>query len=231
MGPKRALKCLSLEDKFKLIKDIESGSKNKEVAEKYGIPSSTVSTILKKRELIVTSMESGTSSGSSKRSKKPAFDRIDKAVLDWFTTARGQNMTISNGILKEKAMEFAKRSGDDNFKASTGWLDKWKQRHNVSHQVCKAGFPTDDDIAENYSSHLVETILSEAESNDEGLVEDNICQPSLSDVENAFKTLTVYLQTNNFTSVDHFRALKKLEHLFFLENNKKNNYQTLISDI
>ncbi|KAL7725492.1 hypothetical protein ACLKA6_001182 [Drosophila palustris] len=203
-------------------------------------------------------MESGTSSGSIKRSKIPAYDRIDKAVLDWFTAARGQNMPISGVILKEKAMEFAKRFGEDNFKASTGWLDKWKQRHDVSHkkacgesndvrdedcdkwradvlpgllekyserdifnadetglffkclpdktltfknepchggknskqrdyievdnQVCTDGFPTDDDILEKYSSDLVETILSEEECDDEGSVDDNICQPTMREV-------------------------------------------------
>lgn len=129
MPPKRVLKSLSLEEKFKLIKEIESGSKKKKVAEKYGIPASTISTILKKRELIMTSLESGTLSGCSKRTKRPKFENIDRAVLDWFAAAKNQDTPISDGILKEKAMEFAKQFGDDNFKASTGWLNKWKQRY------------------------------------------------------------------------------------------------------
>lgn len=128
MATKRVLKCLSIEEKYKLIKDVEGGLKKKDAADKYGIPASTVSTIFKNRESIINSFESGFRL-HSKRVKTPIFKNIDKAVLDWFTAARSQNMPISGGIIKEKAMEFAKRFGDDNFTASTGWLDKWKQRY------------------------------------------------------------------------------------------------------
>lgn len=49
---------------------------------------------------------------------------IDKALLDWFTTGRIQNIPISEAILKQKTIEFAKRFGDDKIMACTGWLDK-----------------------------------------------------------------------------------------------------------
>lgn len=126
MATKRVLKCLSIEEKYKLINEIEDGLKKKEAAEKYGIPANTVSTILKNRESIIASYELG--SQCNKRMKNPKFSNVDKAVFDWFTAARNQNMPISGAILKEKASEFAKSFGDDDFMASTGWLDKWKQR-------------------------------------------------------------------------------------------------------
>ena len=34
-------------------------------------------------------------------------------------------------ILCEKAKEIAERLGFENFKASNGWLDRWKKRHHV----------------------------------------------------------------------------------------------------
>lgn len=126
MATKRVLKCLSIEEKYKLINEIEDGLKKKEAAEKYGIPANTVSTILKNRESIIASYELG--SQCNKRMKNPKFSNVDKAVFDWFTAATNQNMLISGAILKEKASEFAKSFGDDDFMASTGWLDKWKQR-------------------------------------------------------------------------------------------------------
>lgn len=121
MATKRVLKCLSIEEKYKLIKDVEDGLKKKEAADKYGIPASTVSTIFKNKESIINSFESGFRL-CSKRVRTPKFKNVDKAVLDWFSATRSQNMPISGAILKEKAIEFAKRFGDDNFTASTGWL-------------------------------------------------------------------------------------------------------------
>ncbi|KAM8715363.1 hypothetical protein ACLKA7_002421 [Drosophila subpalustris] len=175
----------------------------------------------------MTALETGTSSGCSKRTKKPIFENIDKAVFDWFAAARNQNLPISDGILKEKAMEFAKRFGDDNFKASTGWLNKWKQRHDVNHKRTRgesddAQFPTDDDYIEHYSSEFMETIFIETESDNEGSMADIRHQPPMNEVEGAFKTLALYLQTSSTTTDDHYKALNKLES-FYIENNKKKN--------
>lgn len=129
MSSKRTLKTLSVDQKFRLIKEVESGSKNKDVAVKYGISPSTVSTILKNKHSVITAMESGSASGSIKRLKKPMYENVDKAVLEWFKSARMQNLPISGGLIKEKALEFSEKLGQPNFKASTGWLDNWKRRY------------------------------------------------------------------------------------------------------
>lgn len=135
MPPKRILKTLTIEDKYKLINEVKNGSKKKDVASKYGVPPNTVSTILKNKESIITAMEYGTASGSSKRLKKPTYENVDKAIIDWFQAARSQNLPLSGGLIKEKALEFAKQLGQPDFKASTGWLDNWKRRY-VLKKMC-----------------------------------------------------------------------------------------------
>ncbi|XP_075163042.1 uncharacterized protein LOC142235666 [Haematobia irritans] len=72
VSSKRVLKCLSIEEKYKLIKEVDGGLKKKEAAAKYGIPASTVSTIFKNKESIITSFESGFRL-SIKRMKSPKF--------------------------------------------------------------------------------------------------------------------------------------------------------------
>ncbi|XP_018782761.1 PREDICTED: uncharacterized protein LOC108965048 [Bactrocera latifrons] len=82
------------------------------------------------------------------------------------------------------------------------------------------GFPTDADIVENYCPELDDSILSGTESDDEGSVEETIHRSSRNDVENAFRTLSLYLQTNDTTTDELYTALNKLES-FFTENTKK----------
>ena len=42
--------------------------------------------------------------------------------------ARERNVPIGEHIIREKALDFAKEL---NITASEGWLDRWKNRHNV----------------------------------------------------------------------------------------------------
>jgi transposase len=53
MPPKRILKTLTINDKYKFLKDVENGIREKDVAAKFNIPASTVSTILKKKAEII----------------------------------------------------------------------------------------------------------------------------------------------------------------------------------
>ena len=45
--------------------------------------------------------------------------------------ARERNVPIGGYIIREKALDFAKELNITDFKASDGWLDQWKNRHNV----------------------------------------------------------------------------------------------------
>ena len=57
---------------------------------------------------------------------------LDKAVYTWFHNTRANNVPVSGVVLKEKALQFAKSLHLDDFRASEGWLDRWKSRHNVT---------------------------------------------------------------------------------------------------
>ena len=57
---------------------------------------------------------------------------LDKAVYTWFNYTLANNVPVSGVVLKETALQFAKCSNLDDFRASDGWLDRWKSRHNVT---------------------------------------------------------------------------------------------------
>jgi hypothetical protein len=41
-------------------------------------------------------------------------------------------MTVTGGLLQKKAREFAMAVKNDTFKASNGWLDSFRTRHNIT---------------------------------------------------------------------------------------------------
>ena len=64
----------------------------------------------KNKHSIITAVKGTTASGSSKRLEKPKYyENIDTAVLDWFKSARKQNLPIFGELIKEKALEFGKK--------------------------------------------------------------------------------------------------------------------------
>eukprot|EP00794_Sanderia_malayensis_P001774 gene1774-biopygen1618 len=104
----------------------------KSVAEKYGVPRNTASTWLASREKIVAAYESGGVNPKRQKMRKADNENLDKAVYAWFQNTRANNVPVSGVILKNKGLEFATSLHLPDFRASDGWLDRWKARHNVT---------------------------------------------------------------------------------------------------
>ena len=67
------------------------------------------------------------SSSDAKKIRRCDYEQVDKAVFNRFSLQRSQNVPIDRPILKEKALQLAKSFNFPTFKASDGWLDKWKK--------------------------------------------------------------------------------------------------------
>lgn len=131
---KRKITTKSLEEKYKALKDIESGIAEKKVVKKYKIPLNTLFTWVKSKEKISAALENGKSPKTMKR-KGAGFDTLDKAIYKWFKNAREQNVPVSGALLKEKAIRFARELQIEDFMGSDGWLDRWKTRHRVTFKM------------------------------------------------------------------------------------------------
>ena len=60
---------------------------------------------------------------------------VEKCTLEWFRFARNKNINISGLMIREKAKWFVEKQGINNFKASVGWLDKFRMRHDIIFKV------------------------------------------------------------------------------------------------
>ena len=131
---KRRLNNKPIGVKCKAVKDLEKGMTNKDVAAKYGVPKNTLSTWVKNKHKLTTSLEKKGMSSSRKSTSCGSYDQIDKAVFHWFVGKRSQKVPIDGIILKQKALEFAK--------TSDCWLSKWKKRYKYNNSFLFALFCT-----------------------------------------------------------------------------------------
>ena len=68
---------------------------------------------------------------SRKRACTSEFVDINEALHKWYLLAVSQNSYPGGPQLYEKEKEIAEHLGFPVFKASNGWLDRWKKRYNV----------------------------------------------------------------------------------------------------
>ena len=80
----------------------------------------------KKKKKIFDAFEN--SSLKRQRVRTGTYEKLNEALLKWFTSMRCNNIPINGPILLEKAHEFAKAFNYKDFTASNGWLRGWKER-------------------------------------------------------------------------------------------------------
>ncbi len=86
------------------------------------------------------------------RSKQSDYAEINKHLYEWYTLAVSKNIYPCG---PEKAKEIASVLG---FKASNGWLEKWKKHHNIR-QVTISGEAGDvaGETVQSWKERLLET--------------------------------------------------------------------------
>lgn len=136
MSEKRKRVVLGLNQKLEIIKRLRKGETATSVALIYGIGRTTVNDIKRDADKIeqhVSTMQSMDGDVRTRKTMKPAkYDELDTAMYRWFIQARSQGIPLSGPIIMAKAVEMNnKLDGDSSFKASIGWLDKFKFRHGI----------------------------------------------------------------------------------------------------
>ena len=125
---------LTLSDKVKLIKDHDTLPKpsQRQLAEKYQVGKSTVGDILRKKDTYLEQFELNANSNKQRFNTNCKFFDINDVVWKWFSSARSKGIPISGPIIQEKALQFATELNIPDFKASNGWLDRWRTRYSVN---------------------------------------------------------------------------------------------------
>jgi hypothetical protein len=145
-------KTVSLENKLEAIKLLDEGKSYREVASKLGLSLGTVQKANKRKKDLQKEEES---LRSMKMVRLYGVTEINTILWRWFCAARSNGYPISGPILQGKALSIAE-AFQAQFKASNGWLEKWKKRHNIkSYSICGESGNVDFRTAEEWKSNLV----------------------------------------------------------------------------
>ena len=129
---------LTLEQKVSLIKDNSDGNglSVRKLAEKYAISKSSVANILNRREEYQHDYLTNSNKDSKRKLKDETGKHVDEVLFEWFTAQRAKHIPISGPLLQEKARQIAEELGNlpGEFKASNGWLEKFRKRHLILHR-------------------------------------------------------------------------------------------------
>ena len=125
MVTKRKRREVNLKVKYEALKELEKGRPNKDVANQFIIPGSTLATWKKNEEKIFEAFQN--SSLKRQRVKTGTYEKLNEALLKRFTSMRGSNIPINSPILLEEAHKFSKAFNYNDFTALNGLLRSWKE--------------------------------------------------------------------------------------------------------
>ena len=109
-------------------------------------------------------------------------------TFEWFCRACSNNLPVSGPLISEKALAIFKELGLHDFKASVGWLDKVRSRHNISFRtVCGESSAVDENIVSDWQKRITGICESYEERNIFNCDETGLFFRTLSSKTMAFK--------------------------------------------
>ncbi|GBN20416.1 hypothetical protein AVEN_177695-1 [Araneus ventricosus] len=130
---------------------------------------------------------------------------LEECLIKWFKQCRYCNLLIGGNELKEKAEQFAQKLGHKDLKSSNGWLEHFKNRHNiVFRKLCGESQSVSDEFCSEWIKYLF-GLLVESESDEEQELHTEIRQceewEKISKILNLSKTTTFEIFTEFDTEV------------------------------
>ncbi|XP_060855363.1 tigger transposable element-derived protein 4-like [Metopolophium dirhodum] len=122
-------KQFTIEEKANVIFRLKKGEKNSDIANELGVGHSTISNIWKARDKIEQEFQN--EKLSVKKLRNCTHTDLDNVLLRWFKNQRNLCIPINGPILQQKANELAEGLGKHSFNCSTGWIQRFRARHNI----------------------------------------------------------------------------------------------------
>ena len=164
MSSTKSRKNLTFSQKLEILK--EGGkSSQRAVAAKFGVSLGVVNRMIK-RKLELETLAENNCNHAAKRVKNSINEDLNEQVWEWFVAARSKNIPVSGPILQEKALNIATELGQTDFKASNGWLEKFRLRYNINFKVLSGeSAGVDQDVVKTWKQRL-DSLIDEYSADD-----------------------------------------------------------------
>lgn len=126
--------AFSIQQRFEIVQQLKSGASARRLAAKYDVHPTTIRRIRQNAAAVYQFAKQGVEMRKRKNIRKPANEELDNRMYMWYLERKALGKPITNLLLLEKAIEFNRECGGPSkpiFKASKGWLWKFKNRHGI----------------------------------------------------------------------------------------------------
>ena len=151
---------LTLHKKIELVKRMEKGETRAKLMAEYGVSSSTLYSLKKQKDELLSFVASTESPKSKIQNRKTIrgakIQDLDSALYLWFKARRSDGKAVSKAALIDEAKTLKEDlgiEGECNF--SVGWLRSFKERHGI-HRLKVQGErnSADQNSAENFTEEF-----------------------------------------------------------------------------
>lgn len=126
---------LSIDDRVKILERLDKGEKGVLLAQEYKVSTSAIANIKKSKENLLKQRSSlilHQGKTSKKRCTGVENSRLDQMLYEWYFQEKNMGIRVTGPMLRTKALELNKiLNGPETFKASSGFLNKFKERHDI----------------------------------------------------------------------------------------------------
>ena len=130
-------RCLTLDEKIKILDEVKKRKLScRAIAEEFKIGKTQAANVVKNEAKLREEYQNFQGKGFKhiKRENHQKFKPINDILYSWFKKCESSGIYVNGPLLKEEAMNIKQSlnlSELDGFKASEGWLDKWKLSHGI----------------------------------------------------------------------------------------------------
>lgn len=154
-------KCLSLSEKVEILKiydeeKLSARALSERFKEKFSAGKTQIAEVIRKKDEILEAWSKNCCDEQKRvKVRKTSSMAVNEAVYAWICAVRNKNVPISGPLIQKTSLEVSTQLNITDFKASNGWLEKFRQRYSISFKTaCGESSDVNSETVSEWSKRL-----------------------------------------------------------------------------